>query len=315
MDEYEVQTHEDKLSQLWDKITAPGVVGKSAKIIPLPKVVAKVLAESMRTTFDDNWDVFPLNRSKVIHQQGVHCQFELAVDDSSPFTGILTGGTKSIGILRMGNALDLGVSSFPGMGFKFLRTGVKSANFVTLRLGGATSSNWNYFGAPQTNNVSPPKALAASRKFHQATGCISRVGLSDLCAFNQAGEKATKLKFPYEILFYPTGKANFSVTKKDNAQLISELASIPAGTELFHVLAFDTPAAKLHDREKIFLGTVKTTTACYPSLFGDKTLFFRHQRMEEDFAAEPGWIKDANALRDNDCKATTGPISKWQCTP
>ena len=315
MNAYEAQTHSDKLAQLWGKITAPDVVGKSAEVFSLPTAVKKALGESMRTTFDDNWDVFPANRSKVIHTQGVHCQFELDVDDSSPFTGILARGTKSTGILRMGNAMDMRAMSFPGMGFKFLRTGVKSANFVTLRLGGATSSNWNYFGAPQTNNVAPPDALVLTGKFQQATGCVSRVGLSDLCAYDQAGQKATKLKFPYEIMFYPTGKANFSVTREDNAQLISELASIPAGTELYRVLAFETPAAKADDGNKIFVGTIKTTTACYPSLFGDGRLFFRHQRMEEDFEAEPGWIEDATALGDENCKATVGPISKWQCAP
>ena len=315
MDAFEAQTHGDKLAQLWAKVTAPGVVNQSAEILSVPEASIKALTESMRTTFDDHWEVFPLNRSKVIHTQGVHCQFELAVDDASPFTGILAAGTTSTGILRMGNALDMQAMSFPGMGIKFLRTGVKSANFVTLRLGGATKSNWNYFGAPQTNNVAPPDALVMTGKFQQATGCVSRVGLSDLCAYDQEGRKATPLKFPYELMFYPTGHANFSDAEKNNTQLISELASIPAGTKLYDVLAFDSPAAKAGAGNKTTVGTLTTTTACYPSLFGDKQLFFRHQRMEEDFAAEPGWIEGAVALGDENCKATVGPISKWQCAP
>jgi hypothetical protein len=316
MDAFEAQAHDDKLAQLWAKVTAPDVVGQSAKIFSLPVAVTKALAESMRTTFDDHWEVFPLNRSKAIHTQGVHCQFELAVDDKSPFTGILAAGTTSTGILRMGNAMDMSAMSFPGMGIKFLRTGVKSANFVTLREHGATSSNWNYFGAPQSNNVSPPDVLVRTHKFQQATGCISRVGLSDLCAYDQAGRKATpELKFPYELIFYPTGQANFSDAKKGNAQLLSELASIPAGTQLYDVVAFDSPTAKADSRRKTQVGTLTTTTACHPSLFGDEQLFFRHQRMEEDFAAEPEWIEGAAALGDENCKATVGPISKWQCAP
>jgi hypothetical protein len=61
---------------------------------------------------------------------------------------------------------------------------------------------------------------------------------------------------------------------------------------------------------KVFLGTLSTASECVQSLFGDGKMFIRHQRMEEDFALRPEWIKDMDGKH---CVGSTGPISKWQC--
>jgi len=316
MVEFEAQTAEQKRLQIWGEVTDPSVVGKSGPTKGDIATVAQILTESMRTPFDDQWEVMPKGRTKVIHAQGVHCAFNLSVSSESPFTGILAAGNQA-GIIRMGSAGPAGSAGssgtiFPGLGIKFLRSGVRSADFVALRTTGPGGA-WNFFDSVFANHVAPPSALVKLGKFQQASGCIDMVGLSDVCSYTQAGAKVEKPVFPFNILFEPTGKANFSNVKKTDAELLHELSSIKAGTDIFNVYTYASPKAEKAG-EKVLLGKLSTTSPCYQSLFGDEHLFFRHQRMEEDFALMPDWIDEMKELGDPVCVATVGPVSKWQCT-
>merc|ERR1719265_1811076 len=90
---------------------------------------------------------------------------------------------------------------------------------------------------------------------------------------------------------------------------MESLTSISAGVTLFDVYTHSSPTAKKQGKKEK-LGTLTTTSQCVQSLFGDAALFFRHQRMEEDFALRPDWISSASS---NGCKASNKPISTWQC--
>jgi len=270
----------------------------------------------MITTFDDQWEVMPAGRTKVIHSQGVHCQFELKVSDNS-YTGLLAQGNQA-GIIRMGAAQNLdGGVMFPGIGVKFLRTGQKSANFVALRSTGPGGS-MNFFADKLTNHVAPPAALVALHKFDQASGCTTMVGLSDVASYSQSGEKVSSPLFPFELEFEPSQEAQATMTdeKQTNDSLLNSLANIKPGTKLFDVYAVGSPSEAKQGTKKL-LGTLTTTSECVRSTFGDEHMYFRHQRMEEDFAIRTEWIEQMKELSDTPagsiCKATTGPISKWQC--
>jgi hypothetical protein len=313
---FDAQSADAKMTQLWGDLTAPDVVGKSADPLLTVNSIADVVKESMITTFDDAWEVFPANRTKVIHTQGVVCQFDLAVSSDSPFTGILGAGKTQRGLIRMGSAgnLDdpLAPLFFPGMGIKFLRSGVRTGSFVALRTTGPNTGIYDFFNTTFSNHAVPASALQALQKFQQASGCINMVGLSDLCTYDQAGTKAPEPKFPFELIFEGTGHTHSSNVKKSNAQLLAELASIPPGTELFKLGAYASPTDK-KNKQLTEIGTITTASQCYQTLFGDHQLFVRHQRMEEDFAQAPGWIEEMKALGDDTCKPTVGPISQWQC--
>merc|ERR1719471_447217 len=111
-------------------MTSPENVGKSGPLQDPISVVHQMVTESMRTTMDMHRDVLPIGRTKVIHAQGVHCKFELNVAEGSGYTGIFSPGIKE-GIIRLGSATGVTVAGmFPGLGIKFLRDGVTSANFV-----------------------------------------------------------------------------------------------------------------------------------------------------------------------------------------
>jgi hypothetical protein len=258
----------------------------------------------------------PTGRKKVIHAQGVMCKFDFAVHSTSPFTGVLSPGKQS-GLIRFGSAASLDEplvpKIFPGFGIKFLRSGARSADWVALRTIGDGGS-YNFMESQFSNHAAPNAALVSLGKFQQASGCIDMVGLSDACTYTQAGKKVSKPVFPFEVFFEPTGKVRFPDKRKKNADMLKELSTIPDGTDIFTVYAFMSPTDKKQGKN-ITIGTMTTTDACHQTLFGDLDLFFRHQRMEEDFALAPEWIPEMKALGDPTCEATVGPVSKWQCPP
>jgi hypothetical protein len=170
MRDFDAQTYGEKMEQLWANTTAPSVVGKSLPAKSLPEVVGQIVTESMITPFEDQWEVLPEGRSKVIHGQGVVCQVVMQISAASPFTGVLAPGNAS-GLLRLGSATTLDFEIFPGLGIKFPRSGVRSASWVALRTSGPGGSN-DFFNSTFSNHVAPPPQLVALHKFQQASGCI-----------------------------------------------------------------------------------------------------------------------------------------------
>lgn len=188
---------------------------------------------------------------------------------------------------------------------------MRSADWVSLRTIGDDGS-YNFFESTFSNHAIPQEALVKLNKFQQASGCIDMVGLSNACTYTQDGKKVANPEFPFEVVFEPTGKVRFSDQKKQNEDLLKELSEMPDGSEILKVYAFASPEDKKQGNS-IEIGTVTTTGSCHQSLFGDLDLFFRHQRMEEDFALRPEWIQQMDALGDPACEATVGPVSEWQC--
>jgi len=309
---FDAQDHDTKANQLWAKVMDETMVGKSAPVLGLLGTVKAILTESMITAFDDHMETFPKMRKKVIHVQGVNCPFRLTTT-SKQFTGIFEQG-QTTGMIRMGSATNLETKPglFPGFGIKWLRSGVGSADFVALRETGPGGS-WDYFATTLGNHVAPAEALKATGKFQQASGCIDMVGLSNVCKWDQKGNKVEKPVFPFEILF-EAGDIHFSDEKKGNKDLVKELESIAVGSKLFNVYTYASPNDKISGKKTV-LGEMTTIGECHASLFGDQHLFFRHQRMEEDFALAPEWIPQMSGLKDTACSASAAPIagSNWQC--
>ena len=187
---------EDKHKQMWANIVSDNALA------PFPNA-AKLLSESVQTTFDDEWDVMPAGRKKFIHPVGAVCPFVVNIADS-PFTGILKTG-ESRGLIRLGSAaaIEDGAGVTPGGGVKFFRSGISSANFVILnQLGPIADKNCNFFSVPLFNHIPDNVALKlipAALKFCQAQSCPTKVGLSDLCTYDQEGNKSEDVVFPFKV--------------------------------------------------------------------------------------------------------------------
>lgn len=301
--DWESLTHQAKLDHLWAMLTAEDVVDKSGPTKDLLGTAAQIVTESMRTTFDNYRDVHPHGRTKVIHAQGVHCKFELTIDRQSPYTGLFASG-KQVGLIRMGSAQSLSYGMFPGIALKFLRSSIRSANFVALRSTGPGGS-FNFFDGNLSNHVPPPRALTALMKFDQASSCAPMVGLSDVCAYEQDGSMVGTPRFPFEIGFEPTEGVALPDQEISDEDLLRKLSSIPVGTEVFKVYAVANPTSA-----KVSLGRLKTTSKCVQSEFGDLRLSFRHQRMEEDFLLHPEWVSQVDF---EGCTPAAQDSSQWKC--
>jgi len=289
IESYEKQSWKDKMSYIVSQVNQDNSYG------PYPNV-AIIFAESAQTSFDVHWDFLPNGRQKSIHGLGVVCEMKLKITGGN-YTGVLEKGEAS-GLIRMGSALDLKLGSMvPGNGYKIFRSGKPSANWVSLySLAGIEDGNFNFFDRSQKTHVPPPTGIAIplGYKFQQASNCILQVGLSDAARYTQDGQEVSSedLSFPYQLEFAPTEATKYLISsfKMSADMFLGEMvANIPHDNfGLFDIVATSSPAA---DAVVETIGQVVVTNQCTTSKFGDEKLFFKHQRIEDDFKERPWWLE------------------------
>ena len=65
--------------------------------------------------------------------------------------------------------------------------------------------------------------------------------------------------------------------------------SLAPGTVMFKVFAYANPKQKLEGKRGELIGRIVVTSKITTSLWGDQTLFFKHQRMDDDLKFHPEW--------------------------
>ena len=291
---WEKQSFSEKQEYLLSKISENA---DKYKIPEYPNVL-KLLTESVTTSFDNQWDAMPRGRVKFIHSVGVVCPFEIDIlpgkQGETEYTGLFApraSGTKTVGIMRLGNAVAVKGGVVPGVGIKFVRSKVKSGNFVALYDLNGTPGNYDFFSKPLSNHIAPATGATAvlAEKFKQASDFPFKVGLSDLAKYDQDGNKFQQVQtFPYKVILTPTEKFHFPSGKEiDHEELIRQLETIGANEQVYHLDA----VADQDNLEVRRLGTMTTTGPCRRSPYGDEELFFRHQRVEEDYVLRPDFNK------------------------
>ena len=308
---YEVQSAKTKLDKLWNLV----IKDKQSSKYPSP---FGIVAEDVDFTFKSQWDVLPENRKKLIHGVGSVAKFKFVANSNSPFTGLFGKGEKSTGLIRMGSAKEVSPTSgvVPGIGFKFMRSGKQSGNFVSLislntlpslqpepkrsfsnPFPHSPAKNYNFFADSFSNAVKPELGLttALSFKFQQASGCSTGVGLSDICKYNAAGIEVPQdqIRFPFKLLIKPLNNINSGeapiLTGENYQDRLDNV--LKQGTSLFDFYGFVSPqqynAYKLDSNipanQPVKFGTLTLTSDATQSKFGDESLFFRHQLIEEDW--------------------------------
>ena len=168
----------------------------------------------MDTSFTNHWDVLPPGRLKFAHGVAAICPFKIDISSKSRYTGILKPGTVH-GLMRLGTGSDITSKSDPGMtpgaAMKFLRSGTYSANalfsYSTMPV---KEKTFDFFGYPLSNHalVRKPEghhlgrvlgAVMTGVKYCETKSCVSKVGISDLTFYDQAGNFVKKPKFPYRF--------------------------------------------------------------------------------------------------------------------
>jgi hypothetical protein len=130
----------------------------------------------MEPTFETKGDVLPNGilgtREKYIHSVGSVGKVRLEVKNPQ-FSGIFKGA--DYGIIRLSSALDPKDYLAPGMGLKFLRTGMDSANLVAMWSVNGQPGNWNFFANKFTTIIGGAEGIATealAAKFATATKYI-----------------------------------------------------------------------------------------------------------------------------------------------
>lgn len=132
-----------------------------------------------------------------------------------------------------------------------------------------------------SDQITDPVTWASSKKFCQRGSCITKVGLSNVCKYDQVGNEE-------EGLIFPTGEVNFKEEPSASiAEFMEQFKQIEVGANLFTLVGHENP----DDIDGYVLGQVVTTDKCVSSKYGDTKLFFQHQYIEDDEELRPEWAE------------------------
>lgn len=238
-DDYLYMTRHDKSDKIWAKVTESSKSGRWH--------FGQTLFVGQKEVFDTVGDEFDCSlfgcRNKTIHSKGNVGKIEWIDLGGHPYTGIFRGGDS--GYVRMSSATPVDTKTpnmKPGMGVKFLRDGVDSANFVAM-FSVDGQENLNFFANDWSNHIPDPKSktlIPLELRFKTATDYIQTVGLSDMAAYAQDGTAESPVVFPWNLRFEPSGDYMFPETTYDQ-KFEEYLQTIPEDALLFNIYAMDQP--------------------------------------------------------------------------
>lgn len=153
--------------------------------------LAKIFIEEMSPTFNTKGDAMKPgmlwgHRTKLIHSVGTVGKVKFVPVAGNQFTGVLRGA--DYGLIRLSSAAKPSADKplGPGMGLKFLRDGIDSANLVAMFSVDGQPGDWDFFSHDFTTTIGPSDDSAlklVARKFATFTDNVQSVGLSDFCGF------------------------------------------------------------------------------------------------------------------------------------
>ena len=194
------------MNDLWAEISA--TANKSDKF-PEGLALAEIFVESMEPTFTTKGDAMDSGwfgaRKKLIHSVGTVGKVKF-VPATSDFSGIFKGAEH--GLIRFSSASKPEKDGHigPGIGLKFLRDGIDSANLVAMFGVEGTPGDWNFFSKDFTTIIGSSddfKLKLLAEKFSTATDLIQVSGLSDMAMYSENGRKAYKTVAPFSLRFSP----------------------------------------------------------------------------------------------------------------
>mmetsp|Transcript_30912 Transcript_30912/g.46932 ORF Transcript_30912/g.46932 Transcript_30912/m.46932 type:complete len:351 (-) Transcript_30912:98-1150(-) len=312
---YEYLTAAEKETILWEKVQE--TAGTKGSFSPFR--LLQMFSKDLSPTVDHYSDFIPYEGGKPFHSVGAVATVKFDTsDNNSTFTGIFAEGSHH-GVIRLSLALGIANSKYvPGLALKFLRNGMYSANVMAMEsIDGQESGN--FFERDFSNHITEAKLFTRKileRKFARTYAPPGMVGLSDIASFTEQGspvcqdEEPCDIVFPYELILKPNPmlREQFVDAAPSEEGLEELVSAIPAGTKLYDVYARAEP----QDTDLIPLGTLETTSEFLYSKFGDNELFFRHQRITDDFALRPEWNTNQRrrGLRtgDNDSDSIKCPM-------
>jgi hypothetical protein len=262
-------------------------------------------------TFDHFRDDLPYTHEKRIRSVGgvgLVAWHPTTNSSANPYTGFFATGTD-YGLLRLSyTSLNDAAGTTPGLSLKLFRDGIPSTSMLAMEsLAGQTSGN--FFEFDFSNHLAPATTTLlkyVGHRFAQYSCPSTRTGLSEVAlstdaifAMNEYSQvqrsSSVALAFPFRVIFRP----NPTLTQQfadypPQGSLFDILTAIDIGSTLYDIYA--VPDAELE--AEIHVGHLELTRKMQASVLGDKVLFFRHQKVEEDYVLQPHYnVQDPGTPR------------------
>ncbi|KTD37399.1 hypothetical protein Lmor_0591 [Legionella moravica] len=265
----------EKQELLWHEITL------SNQLDPLPPLSGNSFSEileklnglfNLKPTFDYTSDELPKGRVKIIHANGSVGKVAFIPAADHPFTGIYETG--AIGIARLSLAAAPSDDSYvPGMAIKFMVSQNPSVNLQVMNLLEGQEGNWNYFAKEFSNQIPHPTSWtlkAIEKIFEWARDPANNLPLWHLAAWTGDGRYNGIPVYPERIFFKPASTVQNIIPETSREDFRLSLSKVPFGP-LYEVYG-DYQGKEYH------IGTLMLESSLLASEYGDKKLFFQHQR-------------------------------------
>lgn len=239
---------------------------------------------TLHQTFDHVSDELPFGRRKFIHPFGSVAKVVYRSTGNHPFTGLLAD-TEVCGLARLSVAGPPSAIGFtPGMALKLFVDGQASKNIQVMHSLQGQGDDVNFFSNMFSNNLPPIRvsifsptslALKALEGLFAAVKADPRyLPVDEFTTTDAKGAAVAAAKAPVVIWFVPTSPMkDLFAGDGGRSDFRNVLASIEEDAVLYKV--YGTPA---WGEQAILMGTLSTASSFVPSLYGDETLFFRHNR-------------------------------------
>ncbi|WP_454782141.1 hypothetical protein [Legionella sp. WA2022007384] len=273
--DYQELSAAEKQNLLWNEITLsneedqlPPLTGSSFNEV-LEKLKGLF---NLKPTFDYTSDELPEGRIKIIHANGSVGKITWIPAAGHPFTGIYKSG--GVGVARLSLATPPADDSYiPGMAIKILISKHSSLNLHVMNLLEGQKENWNYFAKDFSNQIPHPTSwtLTAIEKIFEFTrDPANNLPLWHLAAWTSEGKYNGIPVFPERLYFRPTSLVNDLIPETSREDFRISFLQVPMGP--IYDIYGEYQGTEYH------IGTLVLESPLLASNYGDKKLFFQHQR-------------------------------------
>ena len=232
-------------------------------------------------------DEAPAGYEKSIHAHGAAARVKFEAEANSPYTGLFQGVNH--GIIRLSVTSDpKGKDFVPGIALKLLIDGQPSRNISALYKLSGQKNNHNFF-ANELSNIIPiqldPKSIFSSTIFGRVSLNPTKISVYPLAAIDEKGVAVKAPSAPVQLYFVPNHANDFASADHDFRE---DLLKIPSGTVIYDVYASpeggtDISNINYERRAKaVKIGRLVSSSAFIASEFGDRRIFFRHYKFEDN---------------------------------
>ncbi|QMT61493.1 hypothetical protein [Legionella sp. PC997] len=227
---------------------------------------------NLKPTFDYASDELPEGRVKIIHANGSVGKIAWIPAEGHPFTGFYQSG--GIGLVRLSLATPPADDTYiPGMAIKILISNHSSLNLHVMNLLEGQKENWNYFAKDFSNQIPHPTSwtlIAIEKIFEFTRDPANNLPLWHLAAWSSEGKYNGIPVFPERLYFRPTSSVKDLIPETSREDFRVSFLQVPMGP-LYEVYG-EYQGTEYH------IGTLVLESPLLASNYGDKKLFFQHQR-------------------------------------